>query len=317
MTDAPQFSPSPKRTANGNPRTQSAPMSGESARSEAGQAGPDSSGLAMDLATEEARSDPSIVPDGEAKQMLDVRMPHVHAPHGEVQSWRSFFTHIAIVAIGLLLALGLEQGVEYIHHEFQRARLEEQMHQTFESNLRRADRSIKTLENFRDYLIELRAAVSSRIAGGSKVPPKVSDPRNFAYVPPPNLGPYEASKLDGSVSLLSFNRIQILNRIEFQHGLMQNNFQHFFESLADLRGFADRFPSASDMRTRGIPQPDINSLSAAQLIEYQVVIGKAIQNSRAYAQQLENLKLSYQLTLEGLDDPDVLTDSLIKVRRVN
>jgi hypothetical protein len=220
------------------------------------------------------------------------------------------------VAIGLLLALGMEQSVEYIHHEFQRARLEDQMHQTFESNLRRADRNIKTLENFRDYLIELRDAVSARIAGSSKAPPKVSDPRNLGYAPPPNLGPYEAAKTNGSVSLLSLNRVRVFGRIEFQHSLMLNTFQHFFDGLGDLREFADRFNSEGDRGTRGIPLPDFDALSREQLVEYQALLGKQIQNSRMYAQQLENLKVSYQLTLEGLDDPDILMDSLVKARRV-
>jgi hypothetical protein len=46
--------------------------------------------------------------------MLDVHPPE-HTPH----SWRDFFIHIATIVIGLLIAIGLEQTVEAIHHHHQ------------------------------------------------------------------------------------------------------------------------------------------------------------------------------------------------------
>jgi type II secretory pathway pseudopilin PulG len=51
--------------------------------------------------------------------MLDVHAPP-HAAHG----WRDFFVHIVTIVVGLLIALGLEQFVEGIHHrrEVQEAR---------------------------------------------------------------------------------------------------------------------------------------------------------------------------------------------------
>lgn len=46
--------------------------------------------------------------------MLDVHPPP-HAAHG----WRDFLVHIATIVIGLLIALGLEQSAESIHHRRQ------------------------------------------------------------------------------------------------------------------------------------------------------------------------------------------------------
>jgi hypothetical protein len=40
----------------------------------------------------------------------------VHAPHEPVHSWKDFAIHLAIVTIGLFIALMLEAGVEYVHH---------------------------------------------------------------------------------------------------------------------------------------------------------------------------------------------------------
>lgn len=47
--------------------------------------------------------------------MLDVHPP----VHGAVRTWRDFFVHILIIAIGLGLAISLQQIVEYFHNRHQ------------------------------------------------------------------------------------------------------------------------------------------------------------------------------------------------------
>ena len=46
-------------------------------------------------------------------------MLDIHAPHESIHSWRDFFIHIATIVVGLLIAIGLEQTVEYFHHRHQ------------------------------------------------------------------------------------------------------------------------------------------------------------------------------------------------------
>ena len=263
-------------------------------------AGSSGAGLEPDAATEEK------------EQMLDVRIPHVHAPHDENFSWRGFFTHVAVVAIGLLLALGLEQGVGYVHEGFQRARLETEMRQTFQSNLGRAEGNIRILNGFRTYLIDLRNAANSRIAGGSGHAPHASDPRNNAFAPPLSLGSYEASKINGSVALLGLNRVRLYDRIEFQQNLMISTFQNFVNSISEVQAFANRFDGTDERTFAKLPEPNIAELSAAELLEYRALLGKLIENCDGYARQNANLKASYRLMLDGVDDLDTLVDSVNK-----
>ena len=51
--------------------------------------------------------------------MIDVH-PAPHAAH----SWREFLTHIATIVLGIIIAIGLEQIVELVHHHGERVRLE-------------------------------------------------------------------------------------------------------------------------------------------------------------------------------------------------
>jgi hypothetical protein len=43
-------------------------------------------------------------------------MLDVHPPHESAHSWPDFFIHIATIVVGLLIAIGLEQSVEWVHH---------------------------------------------------------------------------------------------------------------------------------------------------------------------------------------------------------
>jgi len=43
-------------------------------------------------------------------------MLDVHPPHQPTHTWKDFFIHIATIVVGLLIAVGLEQTVEYFHH---------------------------------------------------------------------------------------------------------------------------------------------------------------------------------------------------------
>jgi hypothetical protein len=56
----------------------------------------------------------SVYIEEHGRSMLDV-----HSPHESVHTWKSFFIHIAIITIGLLIAICLEKTVEYFHHRHQ------------------------------------------------------------------------------------------------------------------------------------------------------------------------------------------------------
>ncbi len=52
-------------------------------------------------------------------------MLDVHPPHTPTHSWKDFFIHVGTIVIGLLIAVGLEQTVEYVHHRHQLAEARE------------------------------------------------------------------------------------------------------------------------------------------------------------------------------------------------
>lgn len=63
-------------------------------------------------------------------------MLDVHPVHRAVSGWRDFLLHIVIIAIGLCLALSLQQTVEYLHHRHQVAESRRALLQEREENRR-------------------------------------------------------------------------------------------------------------------------------------------------------------------------------------
>ena len=88
-----------------------------------------------------------------------------HAPHEPIHSWKSFAIHIAAIAVGLLLALALEQSAEAVHHGRQRSDIEAQLHAVLQADTRLDDEDFKQLRSMRAYLIELRAAIVTKLHG--------------------------------------------------------------------------------------------------------------------------------------------------------
>jgi len=61
-------------------------------------------------------------------------MLDVHPPHEAAHTWKDFFIHIATITVGLLIAIGLEQTVEYLHHQHQIREAREALEHEREAN---------------------------------------------------------------------------------------------------------------------------------------------------------------------------------------
>ena len=61
-------------------------------------------------------------------------MIDVHAPEHGIHNVREFFLHLFTITCGLLIALGLEAGVEAMHHRHQREQAETKVRQEIQNN---------------------------------------------------------------------------------------------------------------------------------------------------------------------------------------
>lgn len=206
-------------------------------------------------------------------------MLDVHPPHESAHSWTDFLVHIATIVVGLLIAVGLEQTVEAVHHHHQVAELREQMHAVFENNLKLEPMFLKRSDSFRGYMVELRHAVKARIDGHPLAQePDRNDARMRVFSSTPSFAPYEAAKENGTIALLPAGEMRLYHRVDIQRGYLSETITDWFHALYELETFEKQFAdSTGSLETTGIvTTPDLATLSREELLEYRRRIAEVI-----------------------------------------
>jgi hypothetical protein len=143
-------------------------------------------------------------------------MLEVHPPHAPTHTWPDFFIHIATIVLGLLIAIGLEQSVEAIHHRHQRNELTEHMHAEAERNLPVIRESLVRLQAQRAYVQSLQAVLSSAKVSGTTVSVRgVTPPGGSAVFVSVSRSTWITAQAAGFVALLPSDQAGLYSRIDF------------------------------------------------------------------------------------------------------
>jgi hypothetical protein len=237
---------------------------------------------------------------------------HLHVPK-PIHGWKQFFNEILVIAIGILIAVAVEQTVEYVHHRHQRAEFEAQMADTFRANERINAESFTALAKTRQYLAALQAAVVARGEGEHVAIPEAP---GYTYVTLPTLGPFEAAEADGTLALLPDERIRLYKRLAYQHEISVNDLEYYRQSIRALRAFRKRQdPSpAYDKRLLFItPAADINRLTLQERIEYMSLIATALEAIDQFVVRMKRLDLQYDAVLNGARDESDLVKAITNI----
>jgi hypothetical protein len=84
----------------------------------------------------------------------------VHAPHKPIHSTKEFLVHLLAITIGLLIALGLEATVEWVHHRHLARDARENIFQEFRANQKDVLRQLKALPAEDKHLDEILSMVN-------------------------------------------------------------------------------------------------------------------------------------------------------------
>jgi cold shock CspA family protein len=111
-------------------------------------------------------------------------MLDVHAPHENVHTWKDFFIHITTITIGLLIAIALEQTVEYLHHRHQAKEMADNLraeslanHRVVEFNIANCDQAISATEQ------DMRALENMKVFGEQAALALIPIPTTITYYP--------------------------------------------------------------------------------------------------------------------------------------
>jgi hypothetical protein len=159
-------------------------------------------------------------------------MLDVHPPHAPTHSWRDFFIHIATIVLGLLIAIGLEQSVEALHHRDQRNELTEHMRAEAERSLPVVRESLVRLQTQRTYVQSLQAALSSaKLSGTTLSAPGVAPPGGSAVFVSVSRSTWTSAQATGLVALLPSDQAGLYSRIDFNAAEAIHDEDEMYENL--------------------------------------------------------------------------------------
>jgi hypothetical protein len=229
-------------------------------------------------------------------------MLDVHAPHETIHTWKNFLTHIAAIVIGLLIAVSLEQTVEYFHHRHQRHQLDAAIQKDGEANRETLKSDIAFAQAILDWAMG-QAAVLER-AGPS-------GPLTLRRMPPgmilsTDAGVWPSAKSSGVTSLLPASA---QNWLEY----MAEVYNQTFVSSASATGQLFLAYAALDQAIIGhaLQTPsgeiDISTLNAAQRSTAVECLRAIAERARGVTQSLTTYDVANEYILstplDQLDEP--------------
>ena len=147
-------------------------------------------------------------------------MLDVHPPHQAAHTWKDFFIHIATICIGLLIAIGLEQTVEAIHHRHQRHQLEEQVRAEAERNLALVQVNLARLHEQREFVDASIVALNNAPVSEGRIDRRALPqprPQVFAIgLFEPSQTAWTVAKSSGTVALLPEEEAQVYARLDHE-----------------------------------------------------------------------------------------------------
>jgi hypothetical protein len=131
----------------------------------------------------------------------------IHPAQHAANSWKEFFVHIATIVIGLLIAVGLEQTVEYFHHRHlaseARASIQRELIQ-----------DVSILQQNEESLLGAQQSLEKDLQLLDSSTPDAQTLQALQYswdLHRPEDAAWSAAKIDGSIALIPSNDIGAAN----------------------------------------------------------------------------------------------------------
>ena len=186
-------------------------------------------------------------------------MLEVHAPHEAIHTWKNFFTHIAAIVLGLLIAVVLEQTVEFFQHREQREQLEAALRRDGEANRKYIRDDVAKAQGILDWALGQSAALERAGPTGRlilrRMPP--------GYIGAPDAGVWPSARASGVTRLLPSSA---QNWLEYLAEEYNETFVSSASATAQLSLGYSALDQAVIGRSNAMPSGDIDvsTLTSAQ-----------------------------------------------------
>ena len=167
-------------------------------------------------------------------------MIDIHPTHHGSFSRRDFFIHLGIVILGILIAIGLEQSVEYLHHRHQRQALIDDFHQECADNLKVFDFDLDVVHHEIAWEHASLAALRNAQPHDGYITVTMPQPPAQNNLQSPSRSVWSVAKTSGKVDLLPENLAEIFDRVDTEGGHWNDVVQPATTAFQRVKSFGDR-----------------------------------------------------------------------------
>ncbi len=225
----------------------------------------------------------------------------VHAPHGGMHTWKDFWIHLGTITLGLLIAISLEQSVEWLHHLHERHQLEDDLHSEAAMNRDSAGYDLAIYDKVIAWLLQLQREVDDARASPGKAalisaarPDGVPDSPRYAAYHVLATEAWTTAKESSLLVLLPREEAEIFARVEIQVDQVQST-RDQVRALGIRQGaFETRFSQGTYP-----PAFELSRLTPQQLDEYEALLADELEGVRRGQQPAENLCCGKRLCVVG------------------
>jgi len=230
-------------------------------------------------------------------------MLDVHPPHHAATTWRDFFIHIATIVVGLLIAVGLEQTVEFLHRTHQRHELERDLHSETERQHAALQNDFRTFAIERTWLLGLRSDVDTMRASGGKIKlpyrakptdPDSRDHARLAVIWPAD-GFWQTAKSSSLINLLPPRQAEIYAAVARQEELFAAATNAWITEQTALIAFETQFDDGAPGST-----PDLARMSPAQLDQYYAMLTRNLAMRDTIVNRCKTFDIVVSAVLDGI-----------------
>jgi hypothetical protein len=208
-------------------------------------------------------------------------MLDVHPPHHPTHTWKEFFIHIATITVGLLIAVGIEQTVEYLHHRHQLEEVRAQLAEERELDARILNYD-KAIDQQMDAELAADVALLERRAAGDKTP-LVGRLHYKWFGVAIRDGAWQSAKQSSAISLMSEPEVAVYS-------------YRYFDFASSTQASLVLFPTLEEAAAivRGTPGGDFSADDLRDLVR----LTHQAQGQLSLAEKYLQLSITYGLSTE-------------------
>jgi hypothetical protein len=167
-------------------------------------------------------------------------MIDIHPPHHAATTRRDFVIHLSTVVLGILIAIGLEQAVEAIHHARERRALIESFHSECADNLKVFDGDLDIVHRNIAWARSSLAILRDATPQSGYITVTTMQPGELSGMHAPSRSVWSVAKSSGKVELLPENLAEVFDRVDGEGEHFNDLIQASVTAQQRMKSFADR-----------------------------------------------------------------------------